>query len=93
MSGEIVRWLASNPVEREHDRSLDRIDRAADRAQACIGAVVRTTQTGLLGVTKVGMDRRQLELMLPEASADFEYLARKATFAIGDCIDRLAREL
>lgn len=93
MSGEITRWLASTPVERQRDRALDRIDAATVIATERIGAVVQVGQTALVGVLAVAITKHQAELVMPEASSELNLVGIRVAQAIGSEVDRFARRL
>jgi len=93
MSGEITRWLANTPAERDRNRALERIDLQADLTQARVQAVVGVAQTAVLGALTVGMTKREAALLLPEDAAKFDLIATSAAIAVAGEIDRLQRRL
>jgi hypothetical protein len=93
MSGEITRWLATTPVERQRDRTLERVDAATVIATERIGAVVQVGQTALVGVLAVAITKHQAELVMPDASAELNLVGIRVAQAIGSEVDRFARRL
>ena len=88
MSGELTRWIASNPAEREHDRAIARIDHATSEALARVQAVVGVTQTGVLGALSIEMTKHIAELTLPEASASLQLVANSGVFNVAAIVQR-----
>ncbi len=93
MSGELTRWIASTPAEREHDRTLIHIDQAADEAQARIQAMTGVAQTAIMGALSLGMVKREAALLIPEDAAKFDLIATTAAVAVAGQLERLNRRM
>jgi NADPH-dependent curcumin reductase CurA len=90
MSGELVRWLAATPAEREHDRALEKVHGTADAALARVSAVAQVSQAAMLGTLSVAMTKREAAMLVPEDAGKFDLIATQAAIAMANEVTRMA---
>ena len=90
MAGEIVRWLATPPAERERDRKLERVYLHTDEAVARVAGIARVSEAAMLGTLNVTMMKREAALLVPEDAAKFDLIATQAAIGMASEINRMA---
>lgn len=93
MTGELVRYLAMTPAEREQGQALEKITRNVDVAVARVGGITHVAQSGLVGVLTISMTKKQATMLAPEDSDKFEFIATTGAVGIATEIQRLANRL
>ncbi len=89
MSGEITRWLASSPSQRQVDASLTAIEGARDVTCAKVDAIADATGYAMGRVCQLTQLQQQLELLAPAAAGSFAYLVQSGTAQIASQVGRL----
>jgi hypothetical protein len=90
MSGEITRWLASTPAERDRNRAVQHVQARTDVAQAVIAGVGQVSQSAMFGALSLGMMKREASLLVPEDAAKFDLIATQAAMGMAGQIQRVA---
>lgn len=90
MSGELTRWLATTPSERDRDRAVARVRSEAAAAQTLALGVTQVAQTALGGMLGVSMTKREACLLVPEDAAKFDLIATHAAMGCAMVISDLA---
>jgi hypothetical protein len=90
MAGELVRWLAATPAERDRDRAVQKAHDATDVALARVSGISQVSQAAMFGTSTVCMMKRETAMLLPEDAAKFDFIATEAAVAMAAEIHRLA---
>jgi hypothetical protein len=90
MAGELVRWLASTPAERERDLKIERVYVDTDEGMARVAGIARVSEAAMLGTLNVAMMKREASLLVPEDAAKFDLVATQAAIGMASEINRMA---
>lgn len=90
MAGELTRWLASTPVQRDRDRELAVIRRDIDVALAKVIGVTAIAEVSMQGTGKLSMTKRLLEQSAPEDAALLQHIEVSAVMAMGTIMTQTA---
>lgn len=90
MSGEVANWLASSPMQRQHDRNLAKIGNEVTIARVKVYGMATVAHDAMTETLGLSMLQRQAELMLPEVAPKLEYIQMQAVVAMGGVLNRMA---
>lgn len=93
MAGEITRWMASTPAERQRGREIERVNHQTDVALVRVAGVAEVGQTAMLRTVGLCLQKREaVFLVAPEDAAKIDLIVMTTAVGMAGQVDRLARE-
>jgi hypothetical protein len=91
MPGEVSRWLASGPVQRQYNRELAAIDAQGAAAEARVENIGRVTRLAMFEALTIHTLKKQAEAMAPDGAELYTMIAVAGTIEMAQVINTLGR--